>query len=404
MKRALTVAFRELRSYLLDKGDLAFSLLLPIAIFAVMYGAFGGQSQFNGTAHIVNEDKGVVGASTGTAGIDYSRELLTRLDKVSGLEVKLLSRTEAERQLDNSNLLLVIYIPENFSADLASGQPVQLTVRQRGNGGTEGQIVTSMVRGVVEQINREFQVQQRVSTLVADQGIPEDRIQITVQKFLEKEQSSPLVGITETTVGTNPDPVNQFLPGILAMFVLFAISMSANAIVEERRKGTLERLLTTRLTRGELFAGKFLSGLFRGFVQTLILMILAEIVFRLFTPANFLAVMLVAFVFAATASALGLVIAAVSRTSDQAIWISVVFTNVSVILGGTWFAIPEGGAYFILSKISVSTYVNDALKGLIGESKSLSTVSTDIYILIGVTVIALIVSRFLFRPVTGGGR
>ena len=111
-----------------------------------------------------------------------------------------------------------------------------------------------------------------------------------------------------------------------------------------------------------------------------------------------------AFIFAATASALGLVITAISRTSDQAVWISVVFTNVSVILGGTWFAIPESGAYFILSRISVSTYVNEALKGLISESKSLSTVSSDIYILLGVTVVSLIFSRVLFRPVTGGGR
>jgi ABC-2 type transport system permease protein len=404
MKRALTVAFRELRSYLQDKGDLAFSLLLPIAIFAVMYGAFGGQTQFNGTAHIVNEDTGISATQTGTSNTNYSADLLERLDKISGLEVNLLSRTEADRQLDNSNILLVIYIPADFSSRLASGQTVQLTIKQRGNAGTEGQIVASMVSGAVEQINREFQVQQRVVTLVVDKGIPENQIRITVQKFLEKEQSSPLVGVTETTVGSSPDPVNQFLPGILAMFVLFAISLGAQAIVEERRKGTLERLLTTRLTRSELFAGKFMSGLFRGFVQTLILLVLAEIVFQLFTPVTFLEVLVVAFVFAAAASALGLVITAISRTSDQAVWISVVFTNVSVILGGTWFTIPESGAYFILSKISVSTYVNNALKGLISEGKSLSTVSTEIYVLLGVTVAALIISRLLFRPVTGGGR
>ena len=51
MKRALIVALREVRSYLQDKADLAFSLLLPIVTFALIYGAFGGTGLFHGTAY-----------------------------------------------------------------------------------------------------------------------------------------------------------------------------------------------------------------------------------------------------------------------------------------------------------------------------------------------------------------
>jgi len=397
MKRAFTVALREVRSYLLDKGDLAFSLLLPIAIFAVIYGAFGGQMQFNGTAHIVNDD-------TGANGVSYSAGLLARLEKIDGLEVELLSAEDAARELEKSNILLAVYIPADFSTNLAAGQPAQITIRQRGNAGTDGQIVASMVSGVAEQLNREFQVQQRVSELVADKGIPAAQVTVTVEKFLGREAASPLIGVTESTVGSSPDPVNQFLPGILAMFVLFAVSLSAQVIVEERKKGTLERMLTTRLTRGELFFGKFLSGIFRGFVQTVILLILAYIVFGLFTPLSLLQVLLVALVFSAAASAMGLVIAAISRTADQAVWISVVFTNVSVILGGTFFTLPEGGVIGVLGKLSISTYVNTALTGLIAEGKNLAGVGMEIMVLLGVAVVALIVSRLLFRPVVGGGR
>jgi hypothetical protein len=46
MKRALIIALREVKTYLQDKGDLAFSLLLPVATFALIYGAFGGQGLF----------------------------------------------------------------------------------------------------------------------------------------------------------------------------------------------------------------------------------------------------------------------------------------------------------------------------------------------------------------------
>jgi len=88
-------------------------------------------------------------------------------------------------------------------------------------------------------------------------------------------------------------------------------------------KGTLERFIDDASHANELFAGKFLSGVLRAFVQTLILLILSYIVFQLFTPISFLEILVIALIFSAAASALGMVIAAISRTPDQAIWISV---------------------------------------------------------------------------------
>ena len=54
MKNALLVALREVKEYLQDKADLAFSLILPIVTFALIYGAFGGSGLFHGTAYVVN--------------------------------------------------------------------------------------------------------------------------------------------------------------------------------------------------------------------------------------------------------------------------------------------------------------------------------------------------------------
>ncbi len=111
MIRSLLVALLEVRTYLRDRGDLAFSLLLPIAIFALMYGAFGGQSQFHGIAHVVDEDRGGI----------YSALFLQRLGELPNLEVELHTVAEAESGLERSDLLLVMYIPEGFSEKFASG-------------------------------------------------------------------------------------------------------------------------------------------------------------------------------------------------------------------------------------------------------------------------------------------
>ena len=42
MKKSIIIMLKEIRDFFQDKGDLSFSLLLPILIFALMYGAFGG--------------------------------------------------------------------------------------------------------------------------------------------------------------------------------------------------------------------------------------------------------------------------------------------------------------------------------------------------------------------------
>jgi ABC-2 type transport system permease protein len=172
--------------------------------------------------------------------------------------------------------------------------------------------------------------------------------------------------------------------------------------VEERRRGTLERLLTTRLTAGELFFGKFLSATARGFIQALILLGLAYAVFQMFTPLSFLQVLVITFIFAAAAAALGMIIASIARTQAAANWIGVVFTMFMVMLGGTFFEVTEGSVLDTIGKISINTYANQALRDVIIEGGSLGGNATPLLVLAGVVVVGLVISRVFFRAVPGG--
>ena len=391
MIRALQVALLQVRIYLGDRADLAFSLLLPIAIFALAYGAFGGTTHFRGTAHMVNEDGGA-----------YSTLLIERVEEVEGVEVELLDASKAESKLDRADLLMVIYIPGDFSERLASGERAELVVRQRGNGGDEGQVVLGIVTGVVDRLAAEPLVREQVGGALAGTGISEDRIDVTVRTLSDLERESPSVVVKEETTGGSSDIVDELMPGILTMFVLFAITLTARALVEERKKGTLERLLTTQLGAGQLFAGKFLANFSRGLVQTLILMLLSYAVFQMFTPLSFVESLVVAVVFIAAVSSLGLIIASLARTEDQATWMAVFFTMATVLLGGTFFEIPESGVLSILSKLSVNFYAIDAFKTIIGEGGSLADVGPQLGVMAGVAVVGLLVARSLFKVMSGG--
>ena len=391
MKRAFFITLNEVRLYLQDKGDLAFSLLLPIVTFALMYGAFGGNTLFEATASIVDEDGG-----------PYAAQLIQGIDTVEGVDIELLTPAQADARLERSDLLLALVIPAGFSATLESGGQAQLIFKQRGNGGQEGQILASIIRAVAGQMELEFQVRHQVQANLAGIPVPAARIEAVVQQYLEEERSRPAVGVTETVLGGSPDFVNVYLPGIITMYVLFALTLSARTIVEERKRGTLERLLTTRLNAGELFFGKFLANIARGFVQTLVLLVLSYIVLRLFTPYSFMASLVIGFIFAAAASALGMVIASIARTEEGASWIAVVFTMFMVMMGGTFFPVEEGSVLALIGKASLNTYANRALQTIITDGGSLGDTLFPLAVMGGVIVAGLVISRLIFRAVPGG--
>jgi ABC-2 type transport system permease protein len=297
---------------------------------------------------------------------------------------------------------MAVFIPADFSADLEANRPVQLMFKQRGNGGDEGQIVASMVQGAAAGISRDLEVQNQVTSDLSGTGISDQQIETTVQQFLAEEQASPSVSVIENSVGSSPDPVNQFLPGIMTMFVLFAVNLTSQSLVEERRRGTLERLVATRLKTGELFVGKFMAYMARGFVQTVILLLLAYAVFQLFTPISFLESLVLALIFAATCSTIGLIIGSLSKTQNQATWISVFFTMLMVMLSGTFVSVSEGSLLGTLSHLSINTYANDAFRTIINRTGNLSDVWMEIAVMVGVTVVGLIISRFIFRATQGG--
>jgi ABC-2 type transport system permease protein len=390
MKRALLITLNEVRLYLQDKGDLAFSLLLPIVTFALIYGAFGGQTLFKATASVVDEDNGA-----------YATQLIEQLDNVDGISIEMLTMDQARAKLDTSDRLLVLEIPSGFSEALATGGQGQLIFLQRGNGGQAGQILASIIRGIADEMNKAFQIKSQVTSNLQGTGVTEARIDAAVKQYLGEEQQKPALGVTEQVVGGTGDIVNQYLPGIITMYVLFALTLNARTIVEERRKGTLERLLTTRLSAGELFFGKFMAAVARGFVQMLILLLLSYAVFQMFTPVSFLSSIFIILVFSAAASAISLIIASIARTEEGASWIGVVFTMFMVMLGGTFFQVEKGTILYTLGRVSINTYANEALRKVIAEGGSLGDTIIPLAVFIGVAAVGLIISRLIFKAVPG---
>ena len=393
MLRPLYIAFLDLKRFLLNPGEMAFSIALPILLFALMYGAFGGGDvSFHATAHVVNLDGG-----------EYGRELISRLDSMDEISVRERTIEDADGALERSAILTAVVIPAGFSDALEAGEPTHILFKQRGYGGQTGQIVAAIVSGVALEMGGEIQSRRMAHEALSGQGVAEVEINAEFDRRLAESRRNPPVGVEVRGLDEAEEAnlLNRLMPGVTVMFLMFAVTMGAQTLVDERRIGTLERLMTTRLGINQLFAGKFISGTLRATLQAVILLALGFAALRAGDLSDFAQLVAFSVLVAAAVSAVGLVIGAAARTRDQAIWAAVFFTMFMTIFGGTFFETADG-PLGVVARFTINHYAIEAMEGILSSGASLSDDVVGLGVMVGVTVVGLVVARTLFRSSEGG--
>ena len=391
MPRLVHVVFLELKRYVVDRGALAIGIALPIALFALMFAVFSGEG-FEGTANIVDLDGGPM-----------AQELAARLEAVEGLDLEYYTEAEAEHALDRSQIVFAAVIPPGFSENLAAGRQAKVTFKQRGAGGDEGRIVMSIIRAAAEELGAKAQIRAAVRRASSGGGFSQQQVDEAVDRALSQAGEAPSIGYESSAVGGSGEFLDRLLPSVLVMFLIFAVTLNAEAMVAERELGTLERLLTTRLGANELFAGKFLAGIARAGLQALILLSLAFAVLTLAPFDSFLAALGAALLVAASVSAVGLVIGGFAKTRNQATWGAVAITMFMTVFSGTFFDVGESGPMALISKFTLNKYALDLLMAAIYSGPgALAQQGVPMAVLGGTCVVALAAARLAFRAVERG--
>ena len=397
MLRPLHIALLELKLFLNNRAALAFSIALPVLLFALMYGALSGETEVFTPATVVDLDGG-----------PRARELVRRLDSLAEVEVEERTEADADAALDRSAILFAVVIPAGFSETLDAGEGASLVFRQRGNGGDTGQIVAAIARGIARNMAADARVRVQTQQALSGSDVPPDRIDAEVETQLAALRASPPVAVQVRRPGEDPDEessdslFSRLLPGLIVMFVMFSVTLAAQAMVEDRRTGTLERLMTTRLGANQLFAGKLLAGVMRAMFQTVVMLSLAFVVFQPADALAFAELLAFALLAAAAFTAVSLVIGALARTSNQATWAAVFFTLLMVVFSGTFFEITEGSLMHTISRATINAYAIDAMQNIIGHGEHLGQQWLEMAVMAGVAVVGLTVARVLFRTTPEG--
>ncbi len=156
-------------------------------------------------------------------------------------------------------------------------------------------------------------------------------------------QPAPAVDLRERA-WFNPDLLsrNYNVPAVIgAIMLLVSLLLTALAIVREREIGTLEQLMVSPLTPGELIMGKTLPFALIGLVDLGVVTTVAVLWFGIPVKGSLWLLLLAAVLFLLPALGLGLFVSAVSKTQQEAFMGSFLLFLPAMLLSGFMFPVSS---------------------------------------------------------------
>ncbi len=194
------------------------------------------------------------------------------------------------------------------------------------------------------------------------------------------------VKITYLYGGPGYTLLDYLAPVLIALFAFFFIFLlSTVSFLRERTSGTLERLLATPLTRGELVLGYLGGFALFALLQALVILAFTVFVLKVQYRGNLATIFIVEAVLVVGAVSLGLAISAFARNELQAVQFVPLVLLPQVFLSG--LLVPVEQLNDVLRPISALlplTYANEALRSVMVKGYPL----TDPLILRDVGILA----------------
>lgn len=191
------------------------------------------------------------------------------------------------------------------------------------------------------------------------------------------------------------DRIGPQMLGIFPFIIMFLVT--SVTMVRERTSGTLERLLTTPLRRGELIVGYGLAFAFAALVQSLVSSVVAIWILDMNVMTPWV-VVLFAVVDAVLGTALGLLMSAFAVTEFQAVQFMPLIVIPQLLLCGL-LASRDSMAEVLrwISNVMPLSYATDAFTRAGSTANMDSHMWADFVVLIGCCVAAIALASLTLR-------
>ncbi len=286
----------------------------------------------------------------------------------------------SEKLLDDGRVKILIGIPSGFSKDLIRGANTPLQLLIDGSDNNTAQIALGYISSIV----RTFSLKIILDKLNKQGPVPEGIPPMDV----------------EPIVWFNPDlrSTNFIVPGLIAVIMMVLSAMLTSlTIAREWENGTMEQLISSPAKPIEIITGKLIPYFVLGMFQTLLIILVGTLLFRVPLKGNLLFLFFITAVFLVCGLGTGLLISTVTKSQQLAFMISIIFTLLpSFLLSGFIFSISSMPKVIqIISYLVPAKYFLTVLRGIFLKGNGLAVLWPEVVplILLALLVIMACVKR-----------
>ena len=177
--------------------------------------------------------------------------------------------------------------------------------------------------------------------------------------------------------------LNQAAPALIAtMAMFFVFVLTGISFLRERSQGTLERLLSTAVTRSDLLVGYLAGFLVFALVQSIIILIYTLFVVGVDYSGQLWDIILILLIVTITSVSMGIFVSTFARNEFQVVQFIPLLIAPQIFLSGVILPTSQLPGYFQgVSGALPLTYANRALRDIMIRGSSLADVSTEILVL-----------------------
>jgi len=381
LKDSYHVMAKDMLELKRNRMSLAALFMMPL-LFLVMFGFIfpSGNMQQNMPMGLVDLDHG-----------QGSNEFITQLEMVNSNShymsfTNYSSVDDAKTAINKGKIYGVFIVPPGFSANLTNGKSGDFTAYIDNSNPQSSMQINQAISGTLNIMNS-YQAKANVKNL---------------SKSTNQSAQAIISPYAENVENTIPGQTNYFdflAPGLMIMIVMMSVMTGIpEAISKEKEMGTFDGMLSAPISQISVIIGKTAALCTRGFIQCIIILAIAMILFGVTVQGSILLAffMLLLGIF----SFIGIGIMAISMSGDQAS--STMIVNLlmfpMMFLGGIFYPIQQMPWFMQdISKIIPLTYAADAMRKIMLLNAGIGDVMTQIVILVAFGIVTMAIAVPLFR-------
>jgi ABC-2 type transport system permease protein len=401
-----------------DRGALALSFILPVVFFSIFAVIFGGRGNGPRKVKVIVADEDHSRASERLVkGLEGESTLAvrTRPAPVKGVEQADYTGATAEAAVKAGNVSVAVVIPKGYGE-----HPIAFGPRDESRPTIEllkdpsDMIAPEVVTGLLQKVGMtsmpDVMAEEGTKSLERFAGSltkeQRERLDEGVKYLREHPNAAAGAGggqiipvTTRAVVGQNhEDMISFYAAAIGVMFLLFTASGAAGALLDEAESGTLDRVLSSRVTMTSLLLGKVAYNSVLAFTQLVVMFLWGWAVFKLDFWTHIPGFLVMGVCTAAAVASFGMLLASVCGTRAQLGALSTLVILVMSSIGGSMFPrflMPEGMQKAGL--LTINAWAIDGFTKVFWRDEPVSHLWPQVAVLLGIAVVLFAIARRVAR-------